>query len=89
MPVAEERTQRRLAAIIAADVAEYSRLMGVDEVGTLAAVTSHISEVFEPEITAHHGRIFKTMGDAVFAEFASVVDAVQCAIAVQEGMLVD
>jgi adenylate cyclase len=84
--VAEERVQRRLAAIIAADVAGYSRLMGVDEAGTLASVTSHISEVFEPEITAHHGRIFKTMGDAVFAEFASVVDAVQCAIAVQEGM---
>jgi TolB-like protein/class 3 adenylate cyclase/cytochrome c-type biogenesis protein CcmH/NrfG len=85
--MAEERAQRRLAAILAADVAGYSRLMGENEAGTLVAVTSHISEVFEPEITAHHGRIFKTMGDAVFAEFASVVDAVQCAIVVQERML--
>ncbi len=84
--MAEERVQRKLAAILAADVAGYSRLMGDDEAGTLAAVTSHISEVFEPEITAHHGRIFKTMGDAVFAEFASVVNAVRCAVAVQEGM---
>jgi adenylate cyclase len=85
--LAEERIQRRLAAILAADVVGYSRLMGVDEAGTLAAVTSHISEVFHPEITTHNGRIFKTMGDAVFAEFASVVDAVQCAIAVQAAIL--
>jgi len=84
--LAEERVQRRLAAILAADVVGYSRLMGEDEAGTLAAVTSHISELFEPEITAHHGRIFKTMGDAVFAEFASVVDAVSCAVAFQQGM---
>ena len=84
--MAEERVRRRLAAIFAADVVGYSRLMGDNEARTLAAVTSHISEVFEPEITAHHGRIFKTMGDAVFAEFASVVDAVQCAVVVQEGM---
>lgn len=60
--------------------------MGTDEAGTLASVTSHISEVFEPAVSTHHGRIFKTMGDAVFAEFASVVDAVQCAIAVQSAM---
>ncbi len=84
--MAEKRVQRKLAAILAANVAGYSRLMGEDEAGALAAVTSHISEVFEPEITAHHGRIINTMGDAVFAEFASVVDAVRCAVAVQEGM---
>ncbi len=93
--MAEGSVQRRLAAILAADVAGYSRLVGVagysrlvgvDEEGTLAAVKSHIDEVFKPEITAHHGRIFKTMGDAVFAEFASVVDAVKCAVAIQRSM---
>jgi class 3 adenylate cyclase len=84
--MAEERVQRRLAAIVAADVVGYSRLMGLDEAGTLAAVTSHIAEVFEAKITAHHGRVFKTMGDAVFAEFPSVVDAVQYAVAVQAAM---
>ncbi len=84
--MAEERVRRRLAAILAADVVGYSRLMGDDEAGTLAAVTSHISGVFEPEIAAHNGRIFKLMGDAVFAEFASVVDAVECAVSVQDTM---
>ena len=84
--MAEGSVQRRLAAILAADVAGYSRLMGEDEEGTLAAVKSHIDEVLDPEIAAHHGRIFKTMGDAVFAEFASVVDAVKCAVAIQRAM---
>ena len=84
--MAKGRVQRRLAAILAADVAGYSRLMGEDEEGTLAAVKSHIDEVFDPEIAAHHGRIFKTMGDAVFAEFASVVDAVRCSAELQEAM---
>ena len=84
--MAKEGVQRRLAAILAADVVGYSRLMGVDEEGTLAAVKSHIDEVLAPEIAAHRGRIFKTMGDAVFAEFASVVDAVKCAVAIQRGM---
>ncbi|MEE8506102.1 MAG: adenylate/guanylate cyclase domain-containing protein [Kiloniellales bacterium] len=84
--MAEGRVQRRLAAILAADVVGYSRLMGEDEEGTLAAVKSHIDEVLDPEIAAHHGRIFKTMGDAVFAEFASVVDAVRCSAELQEAM---
>ena len=74
-------THRKLAAILAADVAGYSRLVGVDEEGTLAAVKSHIDEVLKPWIASNHGRIFKTMGDAVFAEFVSVVDAVKCAVA--------
>ena len=84
--MAEGSVQRRLAAILAADVAGYSRLVGVDEEGTLAAVKSHIDEVLKPWIASNHGRIFKTMGDAVFAEFASVVDAVKCAVAIQRAM---
>lgn len=82
----EDRVQRRLAAILAADVAGYSRLMGVDEEGTFAALTAHRTELFGPSIAKHGGRVVKTTGDGVLAEFASVVDAVRCAIAVQEGM---
>jgi TolB-like protein/Flp pilus assembly protein TadD len=78
--------QRRLAAILAADVAGYSRLMGEDEEGTLATLTSHLSEMIAPCIGEHRGRLFKTMGDGFLAEFASVVEAVQCAIAIQDGM---
>ncbi|MFB3151297.1 MAG: adenylate/guanylate cyclase domain-containing protein, partial [Alphaproteobacteria bacterium] len=84
--MAEGSVQRRLAAILAADVAGYSRLVGVDEEGTLAAVKSHIDEVLKPWIASNHGRIFKIMGDAVFAEFVSVVDAVKCAVAIQRAM---
>ena len=84
--VAEERVQRRLAAILAADVAGYSRLMGEDEEGTLAALTAHLTEHIEPCIAEHRGRVFKTTGDGLLAEFASVVDAVRCAVAFQEGM---
>ncbi len=84
--MAEGSVQRRLAAILAADVAGYSRLVGEDEEGTLAAVKSHIDEVLKPWIASNHGRIFKTMGDAVFAEFVSVVDAVKCAVAIQRAM---
>jgi adenylate cyclase len=66
---------RRLAAILAADVAGYSRLMGADEEGTHERLKAHLSEVIEPKIRVRHGRIVKTAGDGVLAEFASVVDA--------------
>jgi adenylate cyclase len=85
-PLADDRVQRRLAAILAADVAGYSRLMGEDEEGTLAALTEHLSELIEPCIAGHRGRVVKTTGDGLLAEFASVVDAVKCAVAFQEGM---
>ena len=77
---------RRLAAILAADVAGYSRLMGKDEEGTLATLTGHLKELIEPCIAEHRGRVVKTTGDGLLAEFASVVDAVRCAVAFQEGM---
>jgi class 3 adenylate cyclase/pimeloyl-ACP methyl ester carboxylesterase len=82
----EERVERRLAAILAADVAGYSRLMGVDEEGTLAALKGHRREVLDPQITEHHGRIVKTTGDGILAEFASAVDAVRCALEIQKRM---
>ncbi len=78
--------ERRLAAILAADVVGFSRLMERDETGTLAALKAHRGELIDPEIAAHHGRIVKLMGDGTLAEFASVVDAVECAIAIQRGM---
>ena len=78
--------QRRLAAILAADVVGYSRLMGEDEEGTLATLTAHLTELIEPCIAEHSGRVVKTTGDGLLAEFASVVDAVRCAVAFQEGM---
>src|SRR5215467_140441 len=78
--------ERRLAAILAADVAGYSRLMEQDEADTFERLRAHRKELFEPEIEKHHGRIFKLMGDGVLAEFASVVDAVECAVALQRGM---
>jgi adenylate cyclase len=84
--VAEERVERRLAAIFCADVAAYSRLMGSDEEGTLAALKSHRRELIDPLITQHQGRIVKTTGDGMLIEFASVVDAVRCAVVVQQGM---
>ncbi len=82
----EDRIQRRLAAILAADVAGYSRLMGGDEEGTFAALTAHRAELIEPCIAEHRGRVVKTTGDGLLAEFASVVDAMRCAVAFQEGM---
>ena len=78
--------RRRLAAILSADVAGYSRLMGDDEAGILAALKAHRAAVVDPEIAAHNGRIVKLMGDGALVEFASVVDAVECAVAVQQGM---
>ena len=80
------RVERRLAAILAADVVGYSRLMGVDEVGTLAALKAHRHEVVDPAISAHHGRIVKTTGDGMLVEFGSAVDAVNCAMTVQKAM---
>jgi len=77
---------RRLAAILAADVAGYSRLVGIDEEGTLARLQGLRRELIDPEIESHNGRIVKTTGDGILIEFASVVDAVRCAIAVQGGM---
>ena len=79
--------QRRLAAILAADVVGYSRLMGEDEEGTLATLTAHLKEMIEPCIAEHRGRVVKTTGDGLLAEFVSVVDAVKCAVAFQEGWL--
>ena len=80
------RTQRRLAAIVAADVVGYSRLMGMDEAGTLAALRQHRAELIDPAIAEFGGRIVKTMGDGLLLEFPSVVDAVQCALQVQNAM---
>src|SRR5260370_13186100 len=80
-----ERVERRLAAILAADVAGYSRLMGADEEGTLSALKAIRRELGDPKIAEHHGRIVKTTGDGMLVEFASVVDAVRCAVAVQRG----
>jgi TolB-like protein/class 3 adenylate cyclase/Tfp pilus assembly protein PilF len=78
--------ERRLAAILAADVVGYSRLMEADEADTLAALKSHRQDLVDIEIAEHHGRIVKLMGDGALVEFASVVDAVACAVAIQEGM---
>ena len=82
----ESRTARRLAAILAADVAGYSRLMGADEEGTLAALKGHRRELIDPLIAQHQGRLVKTTGDGVLIEFASIVDAVRCAVVIQQGM---
>jgi len=80
------RDRRRLAAIVSLDVAGYSRLMGADEGGTLAALKSHRRELIDPKIAEHSGRIVKTTGDGLLLEFPSVVDAVRCAVDVQRGM---
>jgi adenylate cyclase len=81
-----ERVERKLAAVLAADVAGYSRLIGADDEGTLASLNRHRRELIDPSIAKHRGRIVKTTGDGLIAEFASVVDAVRCAIEVQTGM---
>lgn len=78
--------ERRLAAILAADVFGYSRMMSEDEAGTLAALQGHRSQLLDPAITRHHGRIVKLMGDGLLAEFASVVEAVDCAAEIQREM---
>ncbi|MBV8892126.1 MAG: adenylate/guanylate cyclase domain-containing protein, partial [Acidobacteria bacterium] len=84
--MAEQRVVRKLAAILAADVAGYSRLMGEDEEGTLAALKAIRRELGDPKVKEHRGRIVKTTGDGLLIEFASVVDAVRCAVAVQQEM---
>ena len=84
--MAEDRVQRRLAAILAADVAGYSRLIGEDEEGTLARLKSHRRELLDVKIAEHTGRIVKTTGDGMLIEFASIVDGVRCAVAIQRGM---
>src|SRR4029077_10991504 len=78
--------QRRLAAILAADVVGYSRLMEQDEVGTLSTLKARREELLSPLVTRHHGRVFKVAGDGVLVEFSSAVNAVQCAIDLQNGM---
>src|SRR6185312_1063091 len=84
--MAEERTQRRLAAILAADVVGYSRLMERDEAGTLAVLKVRRHNILSPLVSAHHGRIVKVMGDGVLVEFASAVNAVACAAELQKSM---
>ncbi len=85
--VVEQHVERRLAAILAADVAGYSRLTGADEEGTLARLRALRKDVVDPTIVAHHGHIVKTTGDGMLVEFASVVDAVRCAIELQRQMI--
>jgi TolB-like protein/Flp pilus assembly protein TadD len=85
--MAEERVERRLAAIWAGDIAGYSRLMGTDEEGTLRQLKVHRKEIVDPKITEHRGRIVKTTGDGLLVEFGSVVDAVRCAVDIQRGMI--
>src|SRR5436309_6644654 len=84
--MAEERVDRRLAAILAADIAGYSRLMGADEEGTLRQLKAHRKALVDPKLTEHRGRIVKTTGDGMLVEFVSVVDAVRCAVDIQRGM---
>ena len=82
----EDRVERRLAAILAGDIAGYSSLMGADDEGTLHALKVHRKELVDPKITEHRGRIVKTTGDGILVEFVSVVDAVRCAVDIQRGM---
>jgi class 3 adenylate cyclase len=84
---ASPKIERRLAAIMVADVAGYSRLMGIDEVGTHNALKDHGRERIDPTIARHNGRVIRTVGDGLLVEFASVVDAVGCAVAIQRAML--
>jgi len=84
--MAEARAQRRLAAILAADVVGYSRLMQIDEGGTLAALTARRQEILQPVVAHHHGRVVKLMGDGVLVDFASAVNAVECAVELQDAM---
>src|SRR5215831_6392107 len=83
----DRNIERKLAAIVAVDIAGYSRLMAADEVGTLQALKAHRKALVDPTIAAHHGRIVKTTGDGMLVEFASVVSAVICSVAIQRGMI--
>jgi adenylate cyclase len=84
--VEREQVNRRMAAILAADVVGYSRLMGADEEGTLARLKAHRRERVDPTVAEHHGRIVKTTGEGMLGKFASMVDAVRCAVDIQRGM---
>ena len=84
--MAEQTITRRLAAILAADMVGYSRLMEADEAGTIARQKAHRAELIDPKIAVHQGRIFKTTGDGLLVEFASAVDAVRCAVELQQAM---
>ena len=84
--MAEQRVERRLAAVLAADAAGYSRLMGADEEGTLSRLNAHRREFLEPTVAEHNGRIVKRTGDGLLIEFGSAVDATRCAIQTQRGM---
>src|SRR6202163_1807252 len=83
----KQPVERRLAAILAADVAGYSRLMGADGEGTLERLKAHRRKLVDPKIKEHRGRIVKTTGDGMLVEFPSVVDAVRCAVEIQRGMV--
>jgi adenylate cyclase len=85
--MAAQRAERRLAAIFASDIVGYRRLMGADEEGTLARLNAHRREFLEPKIAEHRGRIVKRTGDGILIEFASAVDAVRCAVEIQDGMI--
>src|SRR6202048_3630231 len=85
-PAGPARVERRLAAILAADVAGYSRLIEADEEGTLGRLKALRAEVIDPKIAGHRGRIVKTTGDGLLVEFASVVDALRCAAEAQAAM---
>jgi class 3 adenylate cyclase len=85
--LATERVERRLAAILAADVAGYSRLMGADEEGTHERLKAHLRRVLDPKIKEHRGRTVKNTGDGMLVEFQSVVDAVRCAAEIQRAMI--
>ena len=82
----DRKVTRRLAAILAADIVGYSAMMGEDETGTLAALKSVWDDIFNPQVAEHDGRIVKMLGDGALVEFASVVDAVNCAVGVQRAM---
>src|SRR5262249_28145384 len=83
----DARINRKLAAILVADVVGYSRLMGADEAGTLAALKKFRETIFDPAVAAHNGRIVKLIGDGTIVEFGSVVDAVNCALSVQRSSI--
>src|SRR5262245_22483578 len=85
--LATEHVERRLAAILVADVAGFGRLMRVDEEGALARLKAHRRDLIDPKIAAHRGRIVNTAGDGLLAEFSSVVDAVRCAAEMQRAMI--
>ena len=85
--MATERDERRLIAVLAADVAGYSRLMELDEERTLARLKAHRRELIDPKIDEHNGRIVRATSDSLLAEFASATEAVRCAVEVQRGMI--